>query len=302
VTTESRPVWVDRDGKQLGSIAPPGDYGDIALSPDGTRVAVSVVDPAGSTRDLWVYDATGAGGRRVTFDPGDEFAPVWSPDSTHLLFSSMVKSLVNLQTKDVTGTADPVAVRVDDLGLGRFAADWSKDGQYFFYIGGGRIISRSDLWVAPAARPTEARPLLDSSFVETHVRLSPDGRWFAYTSNETGRFEVYVDRFPDRGAKQMISTAGGGWPRWSADARELFFLASDNRLMAVPVTPVRDRLAVGAPQPLFALRGRAPVRLDAYAYDVSRDGKRFVVNTPLDDTAAATITVVFNWMSGLPHR
>jgi serine/threonine protein kinase len=302
VKSESRPVWLDRDGQQLGAIGPPGDYGDVVLSPDGSRLAVSAVDPAASTRDLWVYDASGGGGRRVTFDPGDEFAPVWSPDGTRLLFSAMANGLVNLQMKEVMGTGDPVAVKVDSLGLGRFAADWSRDGRYLLYVAGGRIISRSDLWSAPVARPQDARPLVNSSFVETQVRLSPDGRWFAYTSNETGRFEVYVDRFPDRGMKRMISTTGGGWPRWSRDGRELFYIASDNHLVSVPITSAPGRFAAGAPRPLFALRPRLPDRLDAYAYDVSPDGRRFVVNTPLDDTAPATITVVFNWTSGLPGQ
>jgi len=299
VITQSRPAWFDRKGQQLGAIAPPGDYGDVALSPDGARLAVSVVDPAGSTRDLWVYDAAGVGGRRVTFDPGDEFAPVWSPDGTRLLFSAMTKGLVNLQIKEVTATAPPVPVQVDNLGLGRFAADWSKDGRYLLYIGGGRAIARSDLWIAPVAKPTAARALLDSSFVETQGRVSPDGRWFAYTSNETGRFEVYVDRFPDRGAKQIVSRAGGGWPRWSSDGRELFYIRSNNDLMTVPITSGRDRLAVGTPTRLFALRARSWVRLDAYPYDVSPDGRRFVVNTLLDDTASGAITLVSNWTAGL---
>lgn len=302
VRTESRPVVFDRTGKQIMALASAADYGDVALSPDGLRLAVSVTDPARSTSDLWIYDVDDGRGQRITFDPGDEFAPVWSPDGARLLFSSLAKSLVNLYIKDVLRAGEPVAVAVDNLGLGRFAADWSRDGRSIMYIGGGRAISRSDLWVAPVATPREARSLLDSPFVETQGRFAPDGRWFAYASNETGQFEVYVDRFPDRGAKRLVSTQGGGWPRWARDGTELFYLSPANQLMAVAMKATRDRLEIGVPQPLFAIRPRSPVRLDAYPYDVSPDGRRFVVNTLTDDTTSTTITVVLNWTAGLPKR
>jgi Tol biopolymer transport system component len=302
VRTESHPVVFDRTGRQLAALAAPADYGEVALSPDGLRLAVSITDPTRSTRDLWLYDVDGGRGQRVTFDPGDEFAPVWSPDGTQLLFSSLAKSLVNLHIKDVMTVSNPVPIEVDNLGLGRYAADWSGDGRYIMYIGGGRAISRSDLWVAPVATPREARALLDSPFVETHGRFAPDGRWFAYASNETGQFEVYVDRFPERGAKRLVSTQGGRWPRWARDGTELFYLTPDNQLMAVATKPARDRLDIGVPRPLFAIHPRPPVRLDAYPYDVSPDGRRFVVNTLMDDTTSTTITVVLNWTAGLPKR
>jgi hypothetical protein len=170
------------------------------------------------------------------------------------------------------------------------------------YIGGGRAIARSDLWVAPLASPREARALLNSSFVETHGRFAPGGRWFAYVSNETGQLEVYVDRFPDRGAKRLVSTGGGRWPRWASDARELFYVSPDNRLMAVAVDAAADRLEIAVPRPLFAIRPRPPVRLDAYPYDVSPDGQRFVVNTLVEETASSAITLVLNWTHGLTTR
>jgi serine/threonine protein kinase len=302
VRTESRPVVFDRRGRQLAALAAPADYSEVALSPDGLRLAVSITDPARSTRDLWLYDVNGGRGQRITFDPGDEFAPVWSPDGARLLFSSLTKSLVNLHIKDVMTASNPVPIEVDALGLGRFAADWSRDGHNIMYIGGGRAISRSDLWVAPVATPREARALLDSPFVETHGRFAPDGGWFAYASNETGQLEVYVDRFPDRGAKRLVSIKGGLWPRWASDGTELFYVSSENQLMAVPIKTTRDRLELGEPRPLFAMRPRPPVRLDAYPYDVSPDGRRFVVNTLMDDTTSTTITVVLNWTAGLPKR
>ena len=302
VRMESRPVVLDRKGKQLEALAPPADFGEVALSPDGRRLAVSVSDPERSTRDLWLYELDGGRGQRLTFDAGDEFAPVWSPDGTRLLFSSMVKSGVDLRIKDVMAAGDPILLEVDNLGLGRFAADWSADGRHIMYVGGGRAITRSDLWVAPVASPREARALLDSNFVETQGRFAPGGRWFAYVSNETGRLEVYVDRFPERGAKRLVSTQGGRWPRWRRDGTELFYLSPDEQLMAVPMKATTDRLDIGPPRALFGIRPRPPVRLDAYSYDVTPDGQRFVVNTLMEDAASNSITVVLNWTAGLPKR
>jgi eukaryotic-like serine/threonine-protein kinase len=302
VKTASRPVVFDRTGRQFETLAAPGDYGDVTLSPDGLRLAVSVSDPALSTRDLWLYEVGGSRGQRVTFDAGDEFAPVWSPDGARLLFSSLTKSGVNLRIKDVMAAGNPTTLEVDNLGLGRFAADWSADGRYIMYIGGGRAITRSDLWVAPVASPREARALLDSTFAETHGRFAPGGRWFAYASNETGRFEVYVDRFPDRGAKRLVSTQGGRWPRWSRDGTEFFYLSPDNQLMAVALKGTGDRLDIGVPRALFGIRPRPPVRLDAYPYDVTPDGRRFVVNTLVEYATSTAITVVINWTAGLPKR
>ena len=302
VKTESRLTWFDRAGQQLAALTKPGDYGDVALSPDGGTVAVSVKDPARFTRDLWVYGAEDGHAQRLTFDPGDEFAPVWSPDGKRMLFSAMVQGLVDLRVKNVQGLETGNAVDADGQKVGRYAADYSRDGRFMMYIGGGRAISRSDVWIAPAANPRKASALLDSTFVETQPRFAPDGRWFAYASNETGQLEVYVDRFPERGAKRLVSKSGGGWPRWSRDGSEIFYLAPDNYLMAVPVHPAAERLETAAPRRLFLVRPRPPARLDAYPYDVSLDGRRFVVNTLVEDPASSTITLVLNWAAALTSR
>jgi serine/threonine protein kinase len=299
--TESRPVWFDRAGTQVAALGAPADYGDVALSPDGARLAVSVVDPARSTRDLWLYDTDGRPGQRLTVDPGDEFAPVWSPDGRRLLFSATKGGLVDLYITDLSAAASS-PLEVDTLRQGRFATDWSRDNRFFMYIGGGRAIATSDLWVAPVANPRQARPLLDSAFIETHGRVAPTGRWLAYTSNETGRLEVYADRFPDRGAKRIVSVGGGGWPRWSRDGTELYYLSPDSNLMAVAVRATRERLDSSAPSRLFAVRPRPPVRLDAYSYDVSPDGRRFVVNTLIEEPASTVITLVLNWTAGVTER
>ena len=210
----------------------------------------------------------------------------------------MNKGLVDLYVKGVSGGGDAGPLQVDGLGLGRFASDWSRDGRFVLYIGGGRAIARSDLWMAPLSNLRGAQALLESAFVETHGRFSPAGGWFAYASNESGRFEVYADRFPSRGAKHLISTGGGGWPRWSGGGREILYLSPDNRLMAVDVRATGDRIDAGVPRALFALRPRPTARLDAYAYDVFPDGRRFVVNAIAEDIAATTVTLVLDWNAG----
>ena len=296
---QSCPVAFDRDGRPLAALTTPADYSDVALSPDGTKLAVSVMDPARSTRDLWVYEAYGGRGQRLSTDAGDEFAPVWSPDGSRLLFSAVSSGLVSLSVLNVSRVGDPVRLDADTLGLGKYASDWSRDGRYVMYIGGGRAIAKSDLWVAPLAVPRKAYPLLDSTFVETHGHFAPSNEWFVYSSNETGQLEVYADRFPTRGAKQLVSTGGGGWPRWSHDGREIFYLSPDNRLMSVGVDVTRERLGLAAPRPLFAARLRPSARLDAYPYDVSPNGRRFVLNTLVEERTSTTITVVLNWTAVL---
>ena len=302
VRTESSVMWFDRAGRALASLTDRADYSDVALSPDGTRLAVSLRDPSRFTRDLWLHDTNDGRGQRLTFDPGDEFAPVWSPDGRRLLFSVMSKGLVNLRVMDVTRAGESVPVEADALGLGRFASDWSRDGRSMMFVAGGRAIARSDIWIAPVADPGKAHALLNSDFVETHARFAPTGRWVAYTSNEGGQLDVYVDRFPERDAKRLVSVGGGGWPRWARDGSEIFYLSPDNRLMTAAVHVNGNTLDVAAPRQLFTLRPRPPARLDAYPYDVSPDGRRFVVNTLAEDAGSAAITLVFNWATGVTPR
>ena len=298
LSPRSQPVLVDRAGKEVAKLGAPGDISDIAVSPDGSALAVSVMDPARSTRDLWLYPIAGGPGRRLTFDAADEFAPVWSPEGDRLLFSSSRDGLVELAVVGVNGPAAPLSFGADREGVGKFAADWSRDNRAVLYVGGGRAISRSDLFVAPLAGGQQARALLDSTFVETHGRIAPAGDWMAYTSNETGRLEVYVDRFPTLGDKRIVSADSGGWPRWSRDGRELFWVTDGGDVVAAQVRRTGTRLEIASARARFRLNAREPVRLDAYGYDVLPDG-RFVVNRLLAEPGTSTITIVINWTTAL---
>ena len=186
-----------------------------------------------------------------------------------------------------------VRFETDREGLGRFAADWSRDDRVVLYIAGGRAIARSDLFMAPLAEPRQARVLLGSSFAETHGRIAPGGEWFAYSSNETGSLAVYVDRFPTLGDKRLIA-AGGGWPRWSRNGRELFYLSTGGDVMAATVRTTAGGLETSPPRALFSLDAPPPVRLDAYSYDVLPDD-RFIVNRRLAEPGTSMITIVLHW-------
>jgi len=171
----------------------------------------------------------------------------------------------------------------------------SQDGAFLAYVGGGGILRRSDIWVLALTGDRRAFPLLETPFVESQPQFSPDGQWLAYMTNESGRQEVYVRPYSRDGERLQASTAGGGWPRWRRDGKEIYYLAPDRTLVAVPVTRQGSRLELGAGRPLFTVRTRPQARLDAYNYDVSADGRRFLVNTFVEQSTAAAINIVINW-------
>ena len=300
-TVLSRLTWMDRDGREAGTVGEAADYADLALSPDGTRAAVSVMDPGTGTRDIWVFDIARGLRQRVTFDPGDDIAPVWSAvDAERLIFSSRRQGRTHLYETRLHGMAGDAVLFEDHLG--KYAASVSPDGRFLAYVGGAGIIRRSDVWVLPLAGGRKAAPLMESPFVESQPQFSPDGRWLAYMTNESGRQEVYVRPSSGDGAAQQVSTAGGAWPRWRRDTREMFYLAPDRTLVAVPVVYRGARLEIGAGRPLFKLRTRPQARLDAYNYDVSADGRRFLVNSYLEQSTSAAINLVVNWPSSLKQQ
>jgi eukaryotic-like serine/threonine-protein kinase len=294
----SQLAWFDRSGAELERLGEPADYADVRLSPDGARAAVSVMDPMVGTRDLWTFDVARGVRVRQTFDAADDFAPVWSPDGSELVFTSWRNASIDLYRK--RAGADEELLFSD--ALGQFVSDWSPDGRFIVYVAGGGVILRSDIWILPLGRGDRAHPFAASPFPETHGQFSPDGRWLAYTSAETGRLEVYVSPFPGPGEKQQVSTAGGGWPRWSRDGTELFYLSEDNTLTAVAVDGSGGTFGVRGEERLFGARPRPRARLDAYPYDVALDGRRFLINVPVGEPVPMPVTLVVNWTSLLSGR
>jgi len=229
--------------------------------------------------------------------------PVWSPDSGRIVFSTFRrKDLWDLyqMPADGSGKAEILLEQFDPR-IFRFANDWSRDGRFLLYI---QVDSKTgrDLWVLPMSG-SERKPFafVNTSFEELNGQFSPDVRWIAYQSNESGRFEVYIQPFPEPGAKVRVSTNGGIQPRWHPNGNELFYIAPDGMLMAAPIHTAGQTSSVGAPVPLFQSRIPRGGYMDIMRiqYAISRDGKRFLMNTNAENPTPSPITIVTNWTRAL---
>jgi len=284
--------WYDRAGRELSILGEGGDYFSVELSPDGRKAAVNVRDRVRSNDDIWIYDLNRGLRTRLTFDPGREGAAVWSRDGSRIVFGSdrAASQRLYLKASNGVGAEEPIA---GSESVER-AYSWSDDGRYLLYQArtGSGAQGTLQLWALPFFGDRKPFPVLQTPFSTTRARFSPDGRWIAYTSGESGQQEVYVAPFPKADSKWQVSTAGGSWSRWSRDGKELFYLAPDNTLMAATVNGQGAGFQIGVAQPLFT----PPVDVDTtfYEYDVTADGQRFLMAT-IAETAVSPITIVTNW-------
>jgi dipeptidyl aminopeptidase/acylaminoacyl peptidase len=287
-------VWLDRGGKQIGSVEGPGLYLRPALSPDGKRIAVERLDPQTGSFDIWLLDSVRATVLRLTFGSSNQTHPVWSPDGGRIAFTSDRDGTSNLYQKTSSGAgSEELLLR---SGTAKYAMDWSPDGRFIAYESQDPKTG-TDLWVLPLLGDRKPVPFLQTGFNEGQGQFSPDGRWMAYVSDESGRGEVYVQTFPASGGKWQISAAGGAYPRWRRDGKELFYVAAGQKLMVVPVQ-ADSTFQAGRPQALFELHFFQPV----IPYNASADGQRFLVNTPLEEDNSSPVTVVLNWTAELKKR
>ena len=289
----SQLIWFDRSGKRLESVGPAADYYHPRLSHDGRRIAVAIIDPQTAYSDIWIHDLGRRVSTRLTFGPGVNIFPTWSPDDERVVFASNRKGALNLYVRAASGTGQDEALLAPAT-TSRFPTDWSgATGRIAFYTS----LPAADIWTLSVA-DRKATAFLATPFNEGSPQFSPDGRWMAYASAESGTVETFVQTFPASGGKWQISTAGGSYPRWRRDGKELYFVAPDSTLVAVEVA-TGSGFAAGTPKPLF----RAPVKLMdiGFQYDVSPDGNRFLINTLEEDSHAGSITVVQNWM-GEPQK
>jgi len=289
----SQLVWLDRTGKQIGVLGDPAAYADIELSPDGRQASVSLPDQAGRARDIWLYDVARGLKTRLTFDPADELTLIWSPDGSRVVFNSRRKGQMDLYQKAADGSGTEEVLLEDNRQ--KYPVSWSADGRFILYISAGGPTG-NDLFVLPLSGDRKPIPFLNTQFNEARGQFSPDGRWIAYGSNESGGDEVYVAPFPGPGGKRQVSTAGGGSPRWRRDGSEIFYLAPDNKLMAAAVNGRGTSFEVGVVKPLFDAR---PTTGGRFSYAVTADGQQFLVNTVTEQAASAPITVVVNWAAGV---
>ncbi|PWT91666.1 MAG: hypothetical protein C5B55_07750 [Blastocatellia bacterium] len=292
-------VWFDRTGKQLDALTPPGSYSAPALSPDEKRVAVSRVDPqTGTGGDIWLIDLERATQIRLTTDPAQDIFPSWSPSGDRVIFISTRNGETSIYQKPSNG-ASPEEPLVSSAEL-KYNPQWSPDGQSIIY---SQLNSKTnvDLYLLSLSGEKRSTSWLQTNFIEAQARFSPNGRWIAYISNETGRFEVYVGSFPATGAKVPISVGGGSQPQWRADGRELYYYTPDRKLMAVEVNEEGATFKVGQARPLFEIRV-ASIDLsfpgNGY-YTVTHDGKRFLVSSLPEAPEHQQINVVVNWMADL---
>jgi eukaryotic-like serine/threonine-protein kinase len=291
----SQLLWFDRSGKQTAVLGDPAVFADLRVSPDRQKVATTVVDPRFGPPDVWVYDASRGVRSRFTFHPGPERFPVWSPDSTRVVFGSSRKGRFDLYVKSYTGSGNEELLLETDHD--KFPTDWSPDGRYILYqdLGPG---TRSDVWALPLFGDRKPMPLLQTPFEEGGAALSHDGRWMAYVSDESGSNDVYVTTFPVPGRKWQVSTGGGGLPRWSRNGNEVVYLGPGTRLFAAEVSVTGETLQVGKTQALFVTRVWRP----GVIYDVTRDGQRFLVNTAALGQNPGPLTLVVNWPAELKKR
>jgi eukaryotic-like serine/threonine-protein kinase len=286
-------TWMDRSGKELGRIGDPAVLANPTLSPDGSRVAVDISDEKANNVDVWIESTTGAGNSRFTFNPSEEVVAVWSRDGKTLAYRDAAGEGPTLLLKPATGLEHErkrfilPPSSMDDI----IPNSWSLDDQQILFT--HQITSGEYLELLPAASGEPTR-FLTSKGSETNGQISPDGKWVAYASDESGAWEIYVTSFPGAAGKWQVSRGGGSEPRWRGDGKEIFYVAPNGILMAVPVNG-EGTFATGTPAPLFQVHGRAPISsTDVFTYDVAKDGKRFLVNRYVKSGHVPPLTILLN--------
>jgi eukaryotic-like serine/threonine-protein kinase len=293
-------TWFDREGRSAGILGTAADYNDLAFSPDGRRIAVTKRDPQ-TGNDVWLVDLARGVFTKFTFNPAHDGYPVWSPDGSRLVFLSNRDGRSDLYEKDTGGNADEKPLLNTDASERPY--DWSADGRFLVY-GVQDAKTRMDLWVLPLEGERKPVPFLVTQYSERQAQFSPGPagapRWLAYSSDESGRYEVYVQPFPAGSRKFQISTGGGNQPRWRRDGRELYYMSAEGKLMAVEVK-TSPEFEHAVPKELFETQvyGRGSIVGPDSGYAVAPDGKRFLIITQSEQRAAEPITVVLNWQAAV---
>jgi serine/threonine protein kinase/Tol biopolymer transport system component len=284
-------TWRDRAGKAIGTVGEVALYSSVALSPDEKRLAVAITTGNPQNRDIWTIDLGRNVVSRLTFDPGDDGGGVWSPDGSRIVFSSMRPPDFGIRTITAGATGGDELIFKGDRPVPHFSTDWSRDGRHVAYVEGAPPVT--DIWVLPMNGDRKPMAFARTAFVEDAPSFSPDSRWIAYSSNESGAMQVYVQPFPPTGRKYIVSQNGGSQPQWRADGRELYFLAPDSTLHAASVT-IGAQFESGIPERLFV----APIATAVGGrrqYAVTGDGKRFLFIAPPAADESTPITVLTNW-------
>ena len=284
--------WFSRDGKPSGTVGALEQYIGLRLSPDGKEVLVTIRD-AVANGDLWRIDLATGARSPITLEGGGWYA-VWSPNSQQVAFTALNRREVLKLVKARGGGEVQILSTFDALQL--FPSDWSFDGKYLAYTAASPDTS-NDVWLLPMIGDRRPEPMLRSQFSERHAQFSPDGRWLAFTSNKSGREDVYVRSFPDASIEQIVSNAGGEYPRWGPGGKELFYRAPDGYLMTRPLRLARSSVELGTPSVVTRLVD--PPGVHPYPYDVGADGRILALTPASGAVQDQTLTVLMNWQAAL---
>ncbi|MBN2318797.1 MAG: serine/threonine-protein kinase [Acidobacteria bacterium] len=297
-------VWFDRSGKEIEKLGEPLEgLMNPELSSDGSQLAVDQPTQGMEGNALvWLTETTRAVFSKLTsINEAQQFA-VWSPNSSQIIFSSLREGAWDLHRMFANSSGEvEILLESSEPGIYRFAYDWSRDEKFLLYTSVDPKTNR-DLWALPMTG-SEHQPILiaNTSFEELNGQFSPDAHWVAYQSNESGMYEIYVQPFPGPGTKKTVSIGGGTQPRWNPEGNEIYYIAPDDMLMAVPIHIAGNNVSVEDPIPLFPSRIPREGYMDIMRaqYDISPDGRRFLINTNVDNSAPSPITIVTNWTQSL---
>jgi Tol biopolymer transport system component len=288
-------TWMDRAGKELGRVGGPAVQCNPTLSPDGSRVAVDVSDQKANNVDIWMENVSGGGSSRFTFDPAEEVVGVWSRDGSRLAYRSaggVSNNLAGLMLKAASGLEREKIIHQISASDDVIPNSWTPNNKRILYTHQSVSGNHLELLSADGGTPT---PLLaGATGNQSNGQISPDGKWVVYASDESGNWEIYVTTFPGAVGKWQVSRGGGTEPRWRGDGKEIFYLGPTGTMTAVAVSTV-GTFSTGTATPLFQFHGRAAISsTDAFSYDVSKDGKRFLVNRYVKPASITPLTVVLN--------
>ncbi len=286
-TLNMRIAWFDRAGNRLGTLWDPGEFEGVSLSPEGTRLAFGHFDPEEGVNHIWICGTADGVPRRFTFSKGNQYSPVWSADGRQIVYSDNQSGMETLTTKLAGGGDERPMTPTPESS--HYAQSWSPDGKMLLYRSESAVtgLDMQMLQVGDG----KSVPYVATGADESQAQFSPDGRYVAYTSTESGQVEVYVQPFPATGAKWQVSTAGGEQPRWRSDGGELFYVSPGKQLMAVPLHKGAS-FDAGTPHPLFSTAISVGYLGVSQAYDVTRDGQKFVIAATDSSTPVSPITVV----------
>jgi Tol biopolymer transport system component len=281
-------TWFDRSGKQLEAMAK-GPFANPALSPDGNQIAFSKLD-AGT--DVWIRDQARGTTSRFTFDPAPDDVPIWSPDGKNIIFLSVRGGAFGLYEKSVSGASQEQLLLKSDHTL--IPDDWSRDGRLVLYTEQDPK-SGFDLWILPLTGERTPEPVVNSPFLDGQGRFSPDGRWIAYVSTESGQAQVYVQGLPPLRGKWQVSNGESYQPRWRRDGKELFFISGAAggfaQVMATTLETTANEITLGVPRALFKVTPESLA--NRRTWDITPDGQRFLVNS--NPEAVPPLSVIVNW-------